>query len=191
MRMWMTFPMTIIDTIFKALAPAIPDKVIAGHHADLIVGRVNGRRAGQRFYIWLGGLIGGGWGAKHGERRHERDDRINDGDTITARPNRSRRNIPLLVERYALGRFGRRRPYRGGLGCEQVVQMRHDIRFNAQMDRARLPALGIRGRTVRGSATGCDLLAMAQAETRSRTARRSTSVKPATPISCAPEAAAA
>src|SRR5262249_62323403 len=44
MRMWMTYPMTIIDTIFKALAPAIPEHIIAGHHADLVVGRVNGRR---------------------------------------------------------------------------------------------------------------------------------------------------
>ena len=35
MRMWMTYPMTIVDTIFKALAPALPDQVIAGHHADL------------------------------------------------------------------------------------------------------------------------------------------------------------
>ncbi len=35
MRWWMTFPMTIVDTVFKALAPAIPDRVIAGHHADL------------------------------------------------------------------------------------------------------------------------------------------------------------
>jgi len=35
MRWWMTYPMTIVDTIFKALAPAIPDRVIAGHHADL------------------------------------------------------------------------------------------------------------------------------------------------------------
>ena len=36
MRMWMTYPMTIVDTIFKALAPALPDQVIAGHHADLV-----------------------------------------------------------------------------------------------------------------------------------------------------------
>ena len=28
--------MTVIDTIFKALAPAIPDRVIAGHHAELV-----------------------------------------------------------------------------------------------------------------------------------------------------------
>src|SRR3954468_4760932 len=44
MRMWMTYPMTIVDTIFKALAPAMPNQVIAGHHADLCVGRINGRR---------------------------------------------------------------------------------------------------------------------------------------------------
>ena len=35
MRWWMTYPMTIVDTIFKALAPVIPDRTIAGHHADL------------------------------------------------------------------------------------------------------------------------------------------------------------
>src|SRR6185437_8678695 len=36
MRWWMTFPMTIVDTVFKALEPAIPDRVIACHHADLL-----------------------------------------------------------------------------------------------------------------------------------------------------------
>ena len=35
MRVWMTYPMTVVDTIFKALAKAIPQRVIAGHHADL------------------------------------------------------------------------------------------------------------------------------------------------------------
>ena len=39
----MTYPMTIVDTIFKALAPAVPTRVIAGHHADSCVGRINGR----------------------------------------------------------------------------------------------------------------------------------------------------
>ncbi|HEY7972350.1 MAG TPA: hydantoinase B/oxoprolinase family protein, partial [Xanthobacteraceae bacterium] len=36
MRWWMTYPMTLVDTVYKALAPAIPDRVIAGHHADLV-----------------------------------------------------------------------------------------------------------------------------------------------------------
>ena len=29
-------PMTVVDTVFKAMAQAIPDRVIAGHHADLL-----------------------------------------------------------------------------------------------------------------------------------------------------------
>src|SRR5213078_4353729 len=42
MRWWMTYPMTIVDTIFKALAGVIPDRTIAGHHADLLVAHVHG-----------------------------------------------------------------------------------------------------------------------------------------------------
>ena len=42
MRWWMTFPMTIVDTVFKALTPAIPERTIAGHHADLVIGMLHG-----------------------------------------------------------------------------------------------------------------------------------------------------
>jgi N-methylhydantoinase B len=84
MRMWMTYPMTIIDTIFKALAPAIPEHIIAGHHADLVVGRVNGRRPkDDSFYIYLGGLIGGGWGAKRNSDGCNATIAMNDGDRVS------------------------------------------------------------------------------------------------------------
>src|SRR6185312_952061 len=64
MRQWMTIPMTVVDTIFKALSPAIPDRVVAGHHADLCSTNVFGTdpRNG-RFFIASVGLPGGGWGA--------------------------------------------------------------------------------------------------------------------------------
>ena len=44
--------MTVVDTIFRALAPAIPDRVAAGHHADLCVGAYYGinPRTG-RFFV--------------------------------------------------------------------------------------------------------------------------------------------
>ena len=48
MRVWMTFPMTVIDTIFKALAHAIPDRVIAGHHADLVFPNIHGISSRRR-----------------------------------------------------------------------------------------------------------------------------------------------
>ena len=38
----MTIPQTVVDTIFKALAPACPERVIAGHHADLASGGAYG-----------------------------------------------------------------------------------------------------------------------------------------------------
>jgi N-methylhydantoinase B len=144
-RMWMTYPMTIIDTIFKALAPAIPEHIIAGHHADLVVGRVNGRRPrDDSFYIYLGGLIGGGWGAKHNSDGRNATIAMNDGDTHNGPSEQVEAKYPLLVERYALrpdsGGAGR---FRGGLGCEQVVQARHDIRFNSQMDRVKCKPWGL------------------------------------------------
>jgi N-methylhydantoinase B len=147
MRMWMTYPMTIIDTIFKALAPAIPDRIIAGHHADLVVGRVNGRRPkDDSFYIYLGGLIGGGWGAKSSSDGCNSTIAMNDGDTHNGPSEQVEAKYPLLVERYALrpdsGGAGR---FRGGLGCEQVVQARHDIRFHSQMDRVKCKPWGLEG----------------------------------------------
>ncbi len=147
MRMWMTYPMTIVDTIFKALAPAIPDRTIAGHHADLCVGRVNGRRPrDDSFYIYLGGLIGGGWGAKHDSDGSNATIALNDGDTHNGPSEQVEAKYPLLVERYCLrpdsGGAGR---FRGGLGTEQVVQARHDIRFNAQIDRVKCKPWGLFG----------------------------------------------
>ena len=147
MRMWMTYPMTIIDTIFKALAPAIPDRIIAGHHADLVVGRINGRRPKDNsFYIYLGGLIGGGWGAKHDSDGMNAVIAMNDGDTHNGPSEQVEAKYPLLVERYCLrpdsGGAGR---FRGGLGTEQVVQARHPIRFSSQMDRVRCKPWGLDG----------------------------------------------
>jgi N-methylhydantoinase B len=147
MRMWMTYPMTVVDTIFKALAPALPDEVIAGHHADLVVARINGRKPKDNaFYIYTGGLIGGGWGAKHDSDGMSATIAINDGDTHNGPSEQVEAKYPLLVERYALrpdsGGAGR---FRGGLGTEQVVQARHDIRFSSQMDRVKCKPWGLAG----------------------------------------------
>src|SRR6185312_7637614 len=61
-RQWMTVPMTVVDTIFKALAQAVPERSIAGHYADLCVSLLTGvdKRTG-RFFINGAGHPGGGW----------------------------------------------------------------------------------------------------------------------------------
>jgi N-methylhydantoinase B len=147
MRWWMTFPMTVVDTVFKALAPAIPTKVIAGHHADLVVANIHGRMPRNRkLFLYLGGLIGGGWGAKHNEDGMSATIAINDGDTHNGPSEQLEAKFPLLVERYALrsgsGGAGKQR---GGLGTEQRVRVMSEIMFNTQIERVDCRPWGLFG----------------------------------------------
>ena len=82
MRWWMTYPMTIVDTVFKALAPVIPDRAIAGHHADLLIAALHGiNTKTSEFFLANFGPLGGGWGAKRSEDGVSATVCINDGDT--------------------------------------------------------------------------------------------------------------
>ena len=147
MRWWMTYPMTIVDTIFKALAPAIPERVIAGHHADLCIGMINGRHPKDgRLFLYLGGLIGGGWGAKHNEDGMSATICINDGDTHNGPSEQVEAKYPLIIEHYKLREdSGGAGKHRGGLGTEQCVRVLSDIMFNAQIERVDCPPWGLFG----------------------------------------------
>src|SRR5881628_18614 len=86
MRAWMTVPMTVVDTIFKALATACPERVIAGYHCDLSSAHAYGFiDASGRIFLARSGNVGsghgGGWGAKLGEDGMPATICINDGDT--------------------------------------------------------------------------------------------------------------
>ncbi|HTY68450.1 MAG TPA: hydantoinase B/oxoprolinase family protein [Alphaproteobacteria bacterium] len=147
MRWWMTFPMTVVDTIFKALAPAIPDRVIAGHHADLLVAATHGiNPQTKEFFIGNFGPLGGGWGAKQREDGVSGTVCINDGDTHNSPNEQTEAKFPLVVESYALvpdsGGAGRNR---GGLGVERVVRARCNMVFNTQIDRAHCKPWGLEG----------------------------------------------
>ncbi len=139
--------MTIVDTVFKALAPAIPDRVIAGHHADLLVAQFHGiNPRTSEFFIGNFGPLGGGWGAKRAEDGVSGTVCINDGDTHNSPNEQIEAKFPLVVERYALvpdsGGAGR---HRGGLGVERVVRARTDITLNTQIERAHCRPWGLNG----------------------------------------------
>jgi N-methylhydantoinase B len=145
MRWWMTYPMTIVDTLFKALAPVIPDRVIAGHHADLLVASLHGiNLKTSEFFIANFGPLGGGWGAKRSEDGISATVCINDGDTHNSPNEQAEAKFPLVVERYALvpdsGGAGRRR---GGLGVERVVRARIPMTMNTQVERAHCRPWGL------------------------------------------------
>ena len=147
MRKWMTYPMTVIDTVFKALAPAIPDRVIAGHHADLVIANFHGIDAKTRqFFIAGMGPLGGGWGAKQGEDGVSATVCINDGDTHNSPNEQTESKFPLVVECCKLiPDSAGAGLHRGGLGVESVVRARADMVFSTQIDRIVCKPWGLSG----------------------------------------------
>jgi N-methylhydantoinase B len=147
MRWWMTIPMTVVDTIFRALAPAIPERVAAAHHADLCVATMFGvnPRTG-RFYVSSTSPPGGGWGAKHNGDGMSAVVCINDGDTHNAVIESLEAKIPVVIERYQLredsGGAGR---HRGGLGIEMRVRAAAPLRVNVHAERTKCAPWGLDG----------------------------------------------
>ena len=147
MRWWMTFPMTVVDTVFKALAPAIPDRVIAGHHADLILATLFGiSPRDRRLVIASISHVGGGWGAKMTEDGINCTIAMNDGDTHNGPVEMMETKYPFVIDRYALlpdsGGPGK---FRGGVGAERVVRPLIDLRVTTHMDRTRCAPWGLMG----------------------------------------------
>ena len=147
MRLWMCFPMTIIDTIFKALQPAIPDRVIAGHHADLVAPTFHGfNPETSEFFIGNFGPLGGGWGAKRTEDGVSATVCLNDGDTHNGPNEQAEAKFPILVERFELvpdsAGAGR---YRGGLGVARTTRALSPLVVNTQSDRSKCPPWGLEG----------------------------------------------
>ena len=153
MRFWMTVPMTVVDTIFKALAAACPERVIAGHHADLNVGgvfafidpRTNMLRAGGGSAMATG-AFGGGWGAKSDEDGTNAAVCLNDGDTHNTPVEASETWAPIVVLERAFrvdsGGPGR---FRGGLGIVQAQETLMPGMYQAQVERTQCPPWGLLG----------------------------------------------
>jgi N-methylhydantoinase B len=148
MRWWMTVPMTVIDTVFKAMEQAIPRRTIAGHFADLAGAQLSGinPRDGRLFIGGSGGPMGGGWGAKHDEDGMCATVCLNDGDTHNAPCEQTETKFPVLIERLTLrensGGAGR---FRGGLGTEKVIQVRASVNVNMQIERVHCAPWGLAG----------------------------------------------
>ena len=144
MRWWMTYPMTIVDTIFKALAPAIPGRVIAGHHADLLASSFHGiNTRTSEFFIGNFGPLGGGWGAKMTEDGVSGTVCINDGDTHNSPNEQAEVEISDRGRALCAGagfRWRRPPPRRTGRRARGARAHQYD---GQQPDRSRpLPALG-------------------------------------------------
>ncbi len=146
-RTWMTVPMTVADTIFKALAPVCLDRTLAGHHADLAAPRVFGLdpKSGRSFHF-PSMLSGGGWGALSDADGQSATFCINDGDTHNTPVEAGEGRAPIFVAYRALrqdsagpGKF------RGGLGVAQEVRLLSPGSVQSAMERTICAPWGLHG----------------------------------------------
>lgn len=146
MQWWMTIPVTVVDTIFKALATAMPEQVHAAHHADLNIAHISGIDDDGRFFQDLVNIPGGGWGAGAHADGMPATVCINDGDTHNTPVEANEARLPILVETYRLrpdsGGPGR---HRGGLGVQMTTQVLCTSRFSAGIERTRSAPWGLDG----------------------------------------------
>jgi N-methylhydantoinase B len=151
MRWWMTIPQTVVDTIFKALAPACPERVLAGSHDDLCAGGAYGYIDPRTGNVSIGsgasvGLAGGGWGAKFDEDGMSATVCVNDGDTHNTPIEASEAKAPVVCVQRALrpdsGGPGR---FRGGLGVVQQIELQTPAMYQSQIERTQCPPWGLLG----------------------------------------------
>jgi N-methylhydantoinase B len=146
-RVWMTVPMTVCDTIFRALAPACPARTIAGHYADLCTVNPHGFDAETGRFFWSHiGHPGGGWGAKSDEDGMSATVCLNDGDTHNSPVEATEAKNPIIIEQRALrqdsagaGKF------RGGLGVTQELRMLRPATIHAHVERTICAPWGLHG----------------------------------------------
>jgi N-methylhydantoinase B len=146
-RVWMTVPMTVCDTIFRALAPACPERTIAGHYADLCTVNPHGFDAQTGRFFWSHiGHPGGGWGAKSNQDGMNATVCLNDGDTHNSPVEATEAKTPIIVEQRALRQdSGGPGKYRGGLGVANEVRMRRTATIHAHVERTLCAPWGLHG----------------------------------------------
>jgi N-methylhydantoinase B len=148
MARWSVTLPTVVDTIFEALAPILPDKIPAGH-LGVLGGSVTffglDPTTGQRFITQS--IEGGGWGGQPWKDGEMAAVSVCQGDVRNTPIEKMELRWPILVERRALrcdsGGPGK---FRGGLGEE--IQLRGLVDGSwtlADTGRRRFPPRGLSG----------------------------------------------
>jgi N-methylhydantoinase B len=139
---------TVVDTILRALAPAMPDRIPAAHMGVLggpIVFFGTDSRTGKRFVTQS--IEGGGWGARPFEDGESGAVSVCQGDVRNAPIEKMELRWPVRVTRRELRQdSGGPGTFRGGLGIETEVRgLVAGTWTLADMGRRAYPPWGLRG----------------------------------------------
>ena len=150
MSSWSVIVPMVVDTIVAALAPAMPQRVPAGHHG-LLGGTVVffgvHPQTKRRFVVQS--IEGGGWGGRPFEDGESATVSVCQGDVRNGSIEGIELKCPVLVEARALrtdsGGAGK---YRGGLGIDMRVRNLVDGKWNFELvKRTQCPPWGLWGGT--------------------------------------------
>jgi N-methylhydantoinase B len=134
---WSIIVPTVVDTIVKALAPAMRDRVPAGHHG-LLGGSVvffgQHPKSKRRFVVQS--IEGGGWGGRPAEDGESGTVSVCQGDVRNGSIEGIELKCPVLVEKRGLraDSCGAGK-HRGGLGIDMQVRNLVDGRWNFEQAR--------------------------------------------------------
>ncbi|MCB0114018.1 MAG: hydantoinase B/oxoprolinase family protein, partial [Caldilineaceae bacterium] len=140
--------MHVMDAIWKALAPVLPDKLPAGHYSTVAAQGLAGYDTGTSpaSFFMFGGPNGGGWGAGKDWDGENALICLGDGDTRNTPMEVIEAKYPIQVLRYALiPDSGGAGEFRGGLGLEVVYRMLRGDALSAVFvsGRCKFPAFGL------------------------------------------------
>jgi len=127
---------TVIDVILKAMASVLPDRVPAGHHANMGSHRFRGRHPQTGALFSHLDTVHGGWGACAGQDGAGPFKTLAHGDTLDVPVEVQEALYPLRVGRYELrpdsGGAGR---WRGGLGTRKTYHVEASCQLTVSFER--------------------------------------------------------
>ena len=136
---------TVIDTILKALAPALPERIPAAHKGDMGGCSIGGFGPGGRRFLLMN-IFGGGWGGRPHEDGESASVSICQGDVRSAPIELQEIQYPFLVERFALrADSGGAGKHRGGLGVDLTYRALQRCVANVNNERTQDPPWGLAG----------------------------------------------
>lgn len=139
---------TVIDTILKALSPAIPERVPAGHMGDLATTFIYQQtRPGRSGFIHADPFPGG-WGARPHSDGPVPLKSYGHGDTLKVSTELEELKFPFRVVRFEF------RPdsagdgkYRGTPGLDREFEFVEDVMITTSLERSKCPPWGLNGGT--------------------------------------------
>jgi N-methylhydantoinase B len=136
---------TVVDTILRAFAGALPDRVPAAHHGTYGIHVIFGTDEDGNWFRHLESTIGG-WGAS---RQHDGPGPYRSmahGDTLEVPVELQEANYPYLVEAVRLRQdSGGAGTHRGGLGVEKLYRLNQDCSVYIHFERTQCPPWGLEG----------------------------------------------